>query len=174
MTFSVNLSPFLPNTAFDRLHRWADAAMCRPPDEIIGDRYLRRWHSTKSPLCSLYLHLYVGDDPATWLHDHPWPSFSLCLRGVILETRQLSRGLTVTSAINPGTLSYRPARFAHRLGLASAPAVTIFLTGPHLREWGWHLPGGWRHWRAISSVDPDGITRVRNPGPRRELPEDTP
>ena len=174
MTITLNLLPVLPDPALDRLHRWADAAMCRPPDEIIGDRYLRRWHSTKSRHSSLYLHLYVGDDPALCLHDHPWPSLSLCLRGVIMETRQTAAGGKRTSAISPGTLAYRPARFAHRLELASATAVTIFLAGPHLREWGWHLPGGWRHWRAISAVDADGVTRVRIPAPPRDIHEDTP
>ena len=24
---------------------------------------------------------------------------------------------------------------------------TLFITGPRIREWGFHCPQGWRHWR---------------------------
>ena len=165
MTFTADLLPIIPPPALRHLQRRVDQSMRRPPDEIIGDRYLRRWHSTKSPVSSLYLHLYVGNDPVPWPHDHPWPSFSLCLRGVIRETCRTSDGQRRSTTISAGTFSYRPASFAHRLGLVVAPAVTIFLTGPHLREWGWYLPGGWCHWSTVSGLDPDGVTRTHTPAP---------
>ena len=163
MSLTVDISPLLGHSARRRLHAHAELAMSRPPDEIIGDAYLQRWHLAKGRAWSRYIHLYVGDDPAPWLHDHPWPSLSLCLRGSLHEHGLDRRGHPTRTAITPGILSWRPARFAHRLDLASGSALTLFLAGPRIREWGWNLPEGWRPWHEVSGVDPDGITRTRFP-----------
>ena len=138
----------------------AERIMQRPPDEIIGDRYMRRWHAVRTPIFCEYIHLYVGDDPIECLHDHPWPSASICLRGALQETTSIAGDTCELSRITPGTVSVRSARFSHRLQLVTGPAVTLFLTGPRIRDWGWHLPTGWRHWKEVSRVDPDGVTRV--------------
>lgn len=163
MSLALDLSPVLPASALHRLRAFADAVMRVPPDEIIGDSYLRRWHRAKTRAFSHYIHLYVGDDPAPWPHDHPWPSASLCLRGTLHEHARDRRGRARSAAIAPGTLSLRPACFAHRLELTSSLAITLFVAGPRLREWGWLLPGGWTPWHEISGVDPDGVTRLRIP-----------
>ncbi len=161
MTVTFDATPLIGPTALDRLCLRAHQAMTRPPDEIIEDRYLRRWHSLRSTALSLYVHLYVGSDPCAWTHDHPWPSLSLCLRGILIETAELADRRKQTSRISRGTLAFRPPRFAHRLDLVSGPAVTLFLAGPRLREWGWQLPGGWRAGHEVSGVDEDGVTRMR-------------
>ena len=161
MTVTFDVTPLIGPTALDRLYLRADQAMTRPPDEIIEDLYLRRWHSLRSTALSLYVHLYVGSDPCAWTHDHPWPSLSLCLQGILIETAELPGRRKQTSMISRGTLAFRPPRFSHRLDLVSGPAVTLFLAGPRLREWGWHLPGGWRAWHEVSGVDEDGVTRMR-------------
>ena len=161
MTVTFDATPLIGPTALDRLYLRADQAMTRPPDEIIEDRYLRRWHSLRSAALSLYVHLYVGSDPCAWTHDHPWPSLSLCLQGILIETAELADRRKQTSRISRGTLAFRPPRFSHRLDLVSGPAVTLFLAGPRLREWGWHLPGVWRAWHEVSGVDEDGVTRMR-------------
>ena len=138
----------------------AERIMARDPDEIIGDRYMRRWHSVRSALFSEYIHLYLGSDPTPFLHDHPWPSASICLRGTLREIRDGPGGEGATVTISPGTVSLRSARFAHRLELLSGPAVTLFLAGPRIRPWGWHLDDGWRHWQSMSGIGRDGVTRV--------------
>ena len=138
----------------------AERIMERDPDEIIGERYMRRWHCLKTPLFAEYVHLYIGSDPSPWLHDHPWPSFSLCLRGVLREIREGPGGDGRSLTIRPGTVALRSPRHAHRLELLAGPAVTAFYAGPRLRHWGWHLNDGWRHWRTLSRVDPDGVTRM--------------
>ncbi len=153
--------------AMARLLANAECIIQRDPNEIIGDRYLKRWHCFRSPLASQYVHLYLGSDPTPWLHDHPWPSASLCLRGVLRENRARPGDDPRTTIIRPGTLSLRSARLAHRLELVSGPALTIFLAGPRIRQWGWHLDHGWRHWRTASRVHPDGVTRVHLPPPAR-------
>lgn len=163
MTLTFDTAPLIGPGTLDRLRVRADRAMTGPPDEIIEDRYLRRWHFLRGPALSLYLHLYVGGDPCAWPHDHPWPSLSLCLRGILAETGERRDGSRRTAKIYPGTLAFRPARFSHRLDLVSGPAVTLFLAGPRLRRWGWHLPGGWRPWHEVSGVDADGVTRMRFP-----------
>ena len=161
MTVTFDATPLIGPTALDRLCLRADRAMTRPPDEIIEDRDLRRWHSLRSTALSLYVHLYVGSDPCAWTHDHPWPSLSLCLQGILIETAELADRRKQTSRISRGTLAFRPPRFSHRLDLVSGPAVTLFLAGPRLREWGWQLPGGWRAWHEVSGVDEDDVTRMR-------------
>ena len=148
------------HAAIARLRAHADRIMARDPDEIIEDRYLQRWHAFKTLMLSEYIHLYVGSDPTPWLHDHPWPSLSICLRGVLREVRDGPGGDGGSITIRPGTVALRPPRFAHRLELLSGPAITIFLAGPRLRHWGWHHQQGWIHWRRVSRRHPDGITRL--------------
>ena len=163
MTVTFDASAFLGAGLLDSLCARANDTMTRPPDEIIEDRYLRRWHSHRAPAASFYIHLYVGSDPCEWLHDHPWPSISLCLQGILLETSEATGAKKRTAKISRGTLAYRSARFRHRLDLVSGPAVTLLLAGPRLRKWGWHLRGGRRPWHEVSGVDTDGITRMRTP-----------
>ena len=145
----------------------AERIMARDPDEIIGECYMHRWHSFKSGLVSEYIHLYLDSDPTLWLHDHPWPSLSVCLRGVLREIREGPGGDGRNITIRPGTLALRPPRAAHRLELLSGPAITLFLAGPRMRHWGWHTDSGWRHWRQSTRVGADGVTRVLLKPPSR-------
>lgn len=163
MSLTIDISPMLGHAARGRLRTHAESVMARPPDEIIGDAYLRRWHVAKGRAWSYYVHLYVGDDPAPWLHDHPWPSLSLCLQGSLHEHGLDRRGRACRAAITPGILAWRPARFAHRLDLTASRALTLFVAGPRIREWGWRLPEGWRPWHEVSRVDSDGVTRTTFP-----------
>lgn len=40
------------------------------------------------------------------------------------------------------------------------PAWTLFITGPKIREWGFHCPNGWRHWREfVEETDHGNIGR---------------
>lgn len=150
-----------------RLLARAERIMDREPDEIIEDRYLLRWHSVKTSLFSEYIHLYIGSDPTQWLHDHPWPSASLCLHGVLREVRDTSGRHRRSVTITPGTIALRTARHSHRLELLTGLAITAFYAGPRLRRWGWHLEDGWRHWREVSRMEQDGVTRVfLKPPPR--------
>ena len=148
------------HAAMARLLARAERIMERDPDEVIGERYMRRWHSVKTLFFAEYIHLYLGSDPTLWLHDHPWPSASICLRGVLREVRDGPGGDGRSVTIRPGTVALRPPQHAHRLELLTGPAVTAFYAGPRLRHWGWHLDTGWRHWAGVSRVGEDGVTRV--------------
>jgi hypothetical protein len=46
----------------------------------------------------------------------------------------------------------------HRSHSRELPALTLFITGPKVREWGFHCPQGFVHWRDfVHPDDPGGI-----------------
>lgn len=170
----------------------------RPPDIIIGtadNPYLYRWHLIpRNRLCNIYLHKFLRSDDDRALHDHPWPSCSIILKGGYVE--HLPGGITKTC--EAGRITFRKAHQAHRVELIPdfrglgpllskrlpmsscilllkefgkietiknsdlwpkpRPCWTLFITGPKVREWGFHCPKGWRHWRDFCGV-PTGEAR---------------
>ncbi len=128
----------------------------RPPDRIIGDCYLHRWHLLpRNRFCNVYLHRYLGSDDDRALHDHPWHSVSFLLRGRLREhlqggrSREIARGWPV----------WRAPTLAHRLDLLSDTALTVFITGPRVRDWGFYCPQGWRHWSVFTDQTGNKIGR---------------
>lgn len=122
-----------------------------------GDPCMLRWRLVpQNPLCNVYLHRMLKPDPCDALHDHPWASLSLMLSGAVAEEFDGGRG-SGTRLIEAGALVYRPAAFAHRL-FPAAPGGeatwTLFVTGPVVREWGFHCPRGWRHWTLFTAERP--------------------
>ena len=118
-----------------------DQIVDRKPDFTIGPAgspYMFRWHLLpRDKQFNVYLHKIVGNDDDRALHDHPWDSFSLMLAGELLEyTPDGSRFL------QRGDVLERAAGDAHRLELVEGPAWTLFVTGPRIREWGFHCPKG--------------------------------
>lgn len=127
----------------------------REPDQIIGGEgspYLYRWRLLKGrrKWGNVYLHLILRDDDDRALHDHPWPSVSFVLSGPLSEVR-LVDGVETVRCFNVGDIVFRSPSATHRLFLSSVPALTLFVVGPRVREWGFHCPKGWRHWRAFTS-----------------------
>lgn len=131
----------------------------RKPDFIIGnpeDPYLVRWWIAKNIFFSIYFHVILKDDDDRALHDHPWPSLSLCLDGTVGEyyanptSKQFNgKDLQVFyRSHNQGDWVYRPATLAHRLIVFQGiGAITLFMTGPRIRKWGFWCPHSWRFWR---------------------------
>lgn len=115
----------------------------RKPDETIGENYMRRWHLRRKPgYHNLYLHRYDGSDDDRALHDHPWKSIGIVLWGRVYEVTE--RGEQRLLPLFP---KYRSAEYAHRLIIKSPYAYTLFFTFRKEREWGFHCPKGWVHWR---------------------------
>lgn len=124
----------------------------RPPDQTIGDDpdnlYLKRWFLTpRSPHGNVYLHVILRSDDDRALHDHPWDNSSLIIDGGYFE--HAPGGIVIWR--EPGWSGDRKAGQAHRLELdhqdgRNVPCVSLFMTGPKVREWGFHCDGGWRHW----------------------------
>jgi quercetin dioxygenase-like cupin family protein len=129
----------------------------RAADFTIGgtDRpYMLRWYILpRNEVFNVYYHRILRDDDDRALHDHPWPSFSIMTQGTMREI--LPGG--ESRLIRAGDCVYRGPDFAHRLVLINGnPAETIFITGPKVRDWGFHCPKGFVHWRDFVGIDDPG------------------
>lgn len=123
----------------------------RPPDVLVGGRvnpYLRRWWIIpRNRLFNVYLHEFLRSDDDRALHDHPWWSLSFLLEGEFWEHGVGGRFRLLSAP----SVTLRSANYAHRIELIDgARAVTLFITGPKIREWGFLCPRGWRHWAVFS------------------------
>lgn len=125
--------------------------MKRAPDFIIGspdDPYLRRWWIVpRNRWFNIYLHQILKSDDDRALHDHPWWNVSFILLGGYIE--HTPRGKHNRKV---GSVVFRKATAAHRLEIKTTPAWTLFITGPRIRQWGFHCPKGWVHWRDFVGV----------------------
>ena len=126
------------------LRAWSRGKLQLPPDFVIGDNYLRRWWIVpRNPFANVYLHEILHSDDDRALHDHPWDNRTFVLEGGYIE--HTPEGVFERKA---GDVIARKASDAHRLEIPEGGrAVSIFMTGPVIREWGFHCPQGWRHWR---------------------------
>jgi len=135
----------------------------RKPDLCIGGEsnpYMRRWYVIpRNKWFNIYLHNMLRDDDDRALHDHPWASLSFMLRGSLVEVLPGER----RRKLRAGRIVYRGPNFAHRLEVPDSGAWTLFLTGPVVRDWGFHCPKGWRHWRDFTA-GPKGETVGRGCG----------
>lgn len=130
--------------SLDQIQKWALALMnSRAPDFIIGDDYLRRWWvMPRNAFANVYLHEFRRSDDDRAQHDHPWTNSSYLLSGRYIEHTPEGSFLRVA-----GDFVQRPADALHRIELIDGhPAVSLFTTGPKVREWGFACPQGWRHW----------------------------
>lgn len=125
----------------------------RQPDQIIGEDYLWRWYVIpRNRFFNIYLHRFGRSDDDRALHDHPWYSVSVLLKGESIEhsfkgVRHIPRFIPI----------FRTAKFAHRLEIVKGPVWTLFITGPRIRSWGFYCPKGWRHWTKFTTPDGSGV-----------------
>lgn len=136
--------------------RWAEGIMAsRPRDFEIGQDYLRRWWVIpRNDFCNIYLHEMVGSDIDRALHDHPWPNMSVLLAGQYRE--HVPDGVHLRQA---GDVVMREAGDLHRLEVNPGDRViTLFMTGPKVREWGFACAHGWVHWKDFTH--PEDSSRV--------------
>jgi hypothetical protein len=136
-------------------------AMRRPPDVIIGgheDPYLLRWWVIpRNRVFNIYLHLFLRDDDGRALHDHPWAWCSILLRGEYIEHTIADGGIHYRRLRKAGSVKLSLPSRAHRIELTDKACWTLFITGPHVREWGFHCPDrGWVHWRDFVAKDEPG------------------
>lgn len=133
---------------------WAgDMMASRAPDFIIGDRYLERWWIIpRNERCNVYLHRFNRSDDDRALHDHPWTNTSFIISGRYRE--HTPDGVFERVA---GDVVSRKADALHRVELyPNEIAITIFMTGPKVREWGFACPQGWRHWTEFVDMQDSG------------------
>lgn len=129
----------------------------REPDRIVecsnGD-YLRRWYVIpRNPVFNIYFHEFNESDSDRAYHDHPWMNMSWILRGSYIEHKP-----ACDPYINPqtedvahlrkeGDIVFRRATTLHQLELISKNVMTLFITGPRLRKWGFVKNGTWTYWQ---------------------------
>lgn len=149
---------FIVQALFSRLQRLAES---RAPDFVIGDDYLRRWWVIpRNRFFNIYLHQFLHSDDDRALHDHPWWNVSLLLNGTYTEHTIPAGGVNVRTVYSAGDLKFRPAKAAHRVELHAGACWSLFITGPVIREWGFHCPAGWRPWKQfVDSRDTGKIGR---------------
>lgn len=140
----------LPLRVTDWLLRRTDGIRRTAPDVEISrphaPAYLHRWHLIpRNRVCNVYLHVFLGDDPGDDMHDHPWWSLSLMLRGSLFEHRPDGCVIRAT-----GDVVFRGAATLHRLERMrpvsmrrAKPPVSLFITGPRFRRWGFMTGRGW-------------------------------
>lgn len=130
------------------------------PNLIIspdGEPYLYRWYLKRKPEVSLYFHVQTRSDPERSLHDHPWDNTSVILAGKYTEEFEphpenvapeyFDRWTPIVHTWKTGAVIQRKATTAHRLILPDGVlyAMTLFMTGPRIREWGFWYPDGFHH-----------------------------
>lgn len=131
--------------------RLMDIAFSRDPDFVIGGAdkpYMRRWWIIpRNRFFNIYLHEFLRSDDDRALHDHPWWNLSLLLTNEYVEHTISAGGVNVRTLYNVGDLKFRSAKAAHRVELTRGPTWSLFITGPTIREWGFHCPNGCRPWK---------------------------
>lgn len=130
----------------------------RAPDYTIfkdpKDPYLKRWFLLPhNKWCNVYLHQFLRSDSESVPHDHPWNNCSIILKGKYKEVLY-DKKESYTVLRKPGNVIFRKAGTPHKIVLFTdenlkreIPVWTIFITGPKIREWGFHCDSGWMHWK---------------------------
>lgn len=151
--------------------------LLREPDLVIAPaghgEYLYRWYVIpRSREANVYFHIQTASDPERPLHDHPWDSTSVILAGGYDEVLDKTPGAFMTRAKpvttetrKPGDVIFRPAKWAHRLILpAHIPySMSLFSTGPKVREWGFWEQGIFRPFHEVT-VETEGRSTWKQGG----------
>lgn len=126
------------------------------PSESIGPKqnpYMLRWHLVRVDwLPRVYLHKFLRSDDDRALHDHPWWAVSIILRGGYVDVTEThgfkmmvkcrTSIFDVRSPFWKCCVTYQPATYQHRVALprskdgTETPCWTLFITGLHVRQWG--------------------------------------
>lgn len=134
--------------------------MRRHPDVVIGGKensYMWRWWLIpRNRFFNIYLHHFLRSDDDRALHDHPWWNLSILLDGRYVEHTIDAGGINRHTERRAGEWKFRRAEAAHRIELVDGPCWTLFITGPRLRDWGFHCRKGWVRWQ--------DFTKPENPG----------
>lgn len=132
----------------------------------------------------IYLHKFVLSDEDRALHDHPWPNASILIAGTYDECVQRGDKDVGWFRRKEGFVYFRKPSTAHRIALMEfvrdkgkelairkspllpisthqeiiyAPVITLFITGPKIRNWGFWCPKGWRRWEDFCDSRDHGV-----------------
>lgn len=125
-------------------------------DRVNDEPYLERYYlflteRTRFPF-NVFLHKFLKSDP-DHVHDHPWPYFTLILKGGYYEwiPEFDSSGAQVAETRHwrgPGHWRFCRAGSFHRIELAAdIDCWTLFMPGPHTKDWGFLVGNQWIQWQ---------------------------
>lgn len=133
------------------LSAFAAAVKRRDPDFVIGgqaDPYLLRWWVIpRNNWFNIYLHEIRRSDDDRALHDHMYLNLSILIEGEYIEHTIAQGGVHHQRHFKAGDWTWRLPSKAHRLQVLGKRTTTLFITGPRVRQWGFHCPQGWVHWK---------------------------
>lgn len=131
---------------------YKDVEARRAPNFIVGGAdnpyMLRWWIIPRNKFFNIYLHKFLRSDDDRALHDHPWLNVSYLLEGEYVEHSILAGGVCTAIKYRAGDLKFRRAKTAHWIEI-DKPCWSLFITGPVIRNWGFHCPKGWRPWQVF-------------------------
>ena len=123
--------------------------MDRQCNEPLLTRYYLFLKDRKRFPFNVFLHKFHKGDPGD-VHDHPWPYFTLILKGGYYEyTPNFENGKMIGETKHwrgPGHFRFCSANSYHRIELISEiTAWTLFMPGPQRQEWGFLVNNKWIH-----------------------------
>lgn len=148
----------------------------------LGPRHQSsRYGQSSTGWLSARIHEILRSDDDRALHDHPQDYCSIILRGGYYELTPaygVGEGFerriigTYSRWYGPGDVLFRRAESLHRLVVPDGETtVTLFITGPRRREWGFQTSSGWMPWKEYEALIASGeIQHVwREPYARNSL-----
>ena len=123
-------------------------------DRVDNEPYLERYYvflkeRRKFPF-NVFVHKFLKSDPDD-VHDHPWPYATLILKGGYYEwvpgfDKDGVKTCEVRHWRGPGHFRICSPNSYHRIELKEGvTAWTLFMPGPHQREWGFLVNNKWIH-----------------------------
>lgn len=166
----------------DAILRWARARQPDFVIGGQESPYLRRhWLLPRNRFFNVYVHEFLRSDDDRALHCHPWVfNASWLIEGEYVEHTIREGGVHVATTRRAGDFKLRWGGAPHRVELLPqvapehpshwicghpaceqcstptypipAPCWTVFITGPRVREWGFHCPKGWVPWQEFTDA----------------------
>ena len=140
----------------DRFLNWLDSKgrkrviMDRVDDEPYLERYYPLFNTRQHTGFNVYIHKFLKGDPDD-VHDHPWSYATFILAGGYYEwIPQFNPDGTKSCEIRkwrgPGHFRICRPESYHRVELKpGVTAWTLFMPGPHKRQWGFLVDNKWIH-----------------------------
>lgn len=125
-----------------------------------GNVYMRRISIITTPWFSIKLHRIYRPDQQRDLHDHPWWFVSFVLWGMYVEDvpHHCTPECCCTEETEPRVIrwfNWKRAIDRHSICWTSQPGpiLSLVITGPVQRVWGFWTREGWVRWNEYEKVD---------------------
>lgn len=108
--------------------------------------YVYRW-TLGTPFGSIRVHNWKSSDDDRAHHDHPWSFLTVVLRGGYTDVSPTvidKHSGVIRDHLRVGSVRYRAAEHVHTVQVDPGGCLTLLLTGPEKRFWGFWLRNKWR------------------------------